>query len=129
MVIERDRSIVATEIVNALNKKVNTSDVLTLKEIKAAEDLTGKIADAAAVRTTELSSSRKTHFNRTVTLVSGSVGFIICRAAGTIHAVLAVAYFYGYSMSVIELYKSSWMSYTVSGNEVTFSDEECVYIL
>lgn len=128
MAISQNDPIKATEVAAALDKKVNTSDVLTLAEIKAAEDLTGKIADATAVRTTEFSSSRKIRFGRMVTLADGSVGFVICRAASTIHVVLAVAYFYGFSMSVIELYKSSWVSYTVSDNKITFSDGECVYI-
>ena len=50
MAIEKDKSIVATEVVDALNKKVNTSDVLTLGEIQESTDLTGKVASAGALK-------------------------------------------------------------------------------
>ncbi len=46
MAIEKDNPIVATEIVDALNEKVSTSDILTLEEVEAGKNLTGKIASA-----------------------------------------------------------------------------------
>lgn len=57
MAIEKDKPIVATEIVDALNKKVNTSDVLTLSSIRDSIDLTGKIPSAEAIRDTLTVSS------------------------------------------------------------------------
>lgn len=57
MAIERDKPIVATEVVAALNKKVNTSDVLTLSGIRDSIDLTGKIPSAEAIRDTLTVSS------------------------------------------------------------------------
>lgn len=46
MAIEKDRSIIATEIIDALNEKVSASDILTLEEVEAGTNLTGKIASA-----------------------------------------------------------------------------------
>lgn len=46
MAIEKDKPIIATEIVDALNEKVSTSDILTWEEVEAGTDLTGKIASA-----------------------------------------------------------------------------------
>lgn len=57
MAIEKDKPIVATEIVSALNGKVNTSDALTLSGIRDSMDLTGKVASAEAVRDTLTVSS------------------------------------------------------------------------
>ncbi len=57
MAIEKDKPIVATEIVSALNKKINYSDCLTLSEIKDSPDLTGKIPSAEAIRDTLTVSS------------------------------------------------------------------------
>lgn len=50
MAIEKDKPIIATEIVSALNRKVNTSDVLTLSSIRDDADLTGKIPSAEAIK-------------------------------------------------------------------------------
>ena len=51
MAISQNDPIKATEVVDALNKKVNTSDALTFTDILAGGDLTGKVASAAAVKT------------------------------------------------------------------------------
>ena len=50
MAISQNDSIKATEVVDALDKKVNTSDVLALWEIEAGTDLTGKVASASITR-------------------------------------------------------------------------------
>ena len=52
MALEKDKPIVATEIVSALNKKINYSDCLTLSGIRDGTDLTGKIPSAEAIRDT-----------------------------------------------------------------------------
>ena len=57
MAIEKDKPIIATEIVSALNGKVNTSDVLALSGIRDIPDLTGKIPSAEAIRDTLIVSS------------------------------------------------------------------------
>lgn len=46
MAISQNDPIKATEIVDALDKKVNTSDILTLEEVEAGTNLIGKIASA-----------------------------------------------------------------------------------
>ena len=43
MAISRNDPIKATEIVDALNKKVNTSDALTFTDIISGSDLPGKL--------------------------------------------------------------------------------------
>lgn len=50
MAIERNSEILYTDITGELDKKVNTTDVISLKEIQAGTDLTGKVASAEAVR-------------------------------------------------------------------------------
>lgn len=62
MAIEKDKSIVATEIVDALNKKVSTSDALAFTDILTGSDLTGKVASAGAVKT--LNENTQTNFLR-----------------------------------------------------------------
>ena len=52
MAISQNDPIKATEVVDALNKKVNTSDVLTLSSIRDSTDLTGKVPSAEAIRDT-----------------------------------------------------------------------------
>ena len=52
MAISQNDPIKATEVVDALNKKVNTSDVLTLSSIRDSTDLTGKVPSAEALRDT-----------------------------------------------------------------------------
>ena len=54
MAISQNDPIKATEVAAALDKKVNTSDVLTLAEIQAITDLTGKVASASVIKDSAL---------------------------------------------------------------------------
>ena len=62
MAISQNDPIKATEVVDALNKKVNTSDALTFTDIISGSDLSGKVASASAVRT--LNSNLQSNFLR-----------------------------------------------------------------
>ena len=50
MAISQNDPIKATEVVDALNKKVNTSDALTFIDIISGGDLSGKVASAGAIK-------------------------------------------------------------------------------
>lgn len=50
MAISKGSEILYKDIVDELDKKVNATDVLSLEEIQASTDVTGKIASAEAVR-------------------------------------------------------------------------------
>lgn len=66
MAISQNNPIKATEVADALNKKVNTSDALTFTDIISSSDLSGKVASAAAVRS--LNTNLQSNFLRGVSL-------------------------------------------------------------
>ena len=62
MAISQNDPIKATEVVDALNKKVNTSDALTFTDIISGSDLSGKVASAGAIKT--LNTNLQSNFLR-----------------------------------------------------------------
>lgn len=96
----------------------------TLEEI-VANTQSGKVAGALAVK--ELNSN---FYYRTAKLVVTSyslsfdkdnVGLIIYRVSNSIHAVLAVTYFGTIGITVEELFRSQYVSYTTNGNTISFT--------
>lgn len=52
MAFEQNKPIEIQDVKDKLNGKVSTSDVLTLTDIQASTDLTGKVASASALKQT-----------------------------------------------------------------------------
>ena len=50
MAFEQNKPIKIQDVKDKLNEKVNTSDVLTLAQIRSSTDLTGKVASASALK-------------------------------------------------------------------------------
>lgn len=104
---------------------IKSENILETLEEVVANTQSGKVAGALAVK--ELNSN---FYYRTAKLVVTSyslsfdkdnVGLIIYRVSNSIHAVLAVTYFGTIGITVEELFRSQYVSYTTNGNTISFT--------
>ena len=118
MAISQNDPIKATEVVDALNKKVNTSDVLTLSSIRDSTDLTGKVPSAGAIRDT-LTVSNYHNNGENVTIKVPPNFVIIITGDGNDNCYLGMTAGYVLKAIVSVGYKSADISIDAERGEVT----------